>query len=490
MILQDLFHGISYRLAGNLDSDCLSRKVSSVTARPSEADADALFVCVRTALFDGHDAAAAVYGAGCRLFLARHSLPLPADALVLLTEEPEALLGELAARCLGHPARRLTVFGVTGTAGKTTVVQMTATLLARTGHKVATLTTDGEQIGRACSPAGNVVPDAVDIQRFLRRAADAGATFAILELSSYMLAQKSAFSIPFAAVLLTNLWPEHIGNGEHASAEDYFAAKASLVTSANAPFCVLPTDHAELARPPRGRCLFHGEGGDLAAQSMEPYADETGLGTHFTLCTPTGEKVPVSLPVAGDFMVENAVCAASLAMIAGLTPVEIAAGLSACAPCGRMACVAARAGRYILTDAAYTAKSLSRALQALRPLTRGRLAVVIGSVGGRARARRAPLGAAASTYADMAYFTADDPDGEDPLQICREMAAGAAEVNAAARYVILPDRAKAICRAVLEMRPGDVLLLAGKGGQKTQLIRGERIPFSEEDIAREALLSI
>ena len=111
-------------------------------------------------------------------------------------------------------------------------------------------------------------------------------------------------------------------------------------------------------------------------------------------------------------------------------------------------------------------------------------------MGGRAKARRAPLGAAAVTHADVTYFTADDPDGEDPVQICREMAAGATETETLHRYVILPDRARAIERAVLEMRPGDVLVLSGKGGQRTQLVRGKKLPLAEEDIVKEALLLV
>lgn len=478
MRLGELLQGISYRLPTEVSADPLERLVTAIATRVEDAGEGALFVCVRTALSDGHDLAVAAYGAGCRLFLARRALPLPGDAVVLEVEEPETLLGEISAAFFGHPARELTVLGITGSVGKTTVLQMTASLLKCEGHSVAMLTTDGEQIGDAFVPAGSVVPDALRIHAFLRRAADAGAELALLELSPYMLVQGSAFSIPFTALLLTDPKEDSA----------FYGAWRELLAASDAPFCVLPTAHAALAAPTRGRRLLCGEGGQLFAEHAEPYVDERGFGMRFTLCTDGGERFPVSVPVVGDLAVENALLAAMLARIVGLSSARIAAALCRFVPNGRLECVAARAGRYVFVDNAYTAERLSGALDALRPYTRGRLSVLLGSVGGRARSRRAALGRAAARGADMIYLTADDPADEDPLQICREIEQGVGEVESVARCVIVPDRAKAICRAVLEMRSGDVLLLAGKGGQQTQLVRGERLPFSERELVREAFL--
>lgn len=484
MNLGELIEHISYRSVGELRFEHLSHRVDAVTARLKNAGPFKLFVCVRTALGDGHDEAVAAYGKGCRLFLARRRLPLPSDAVMLLVEEPEALLGELAARCLGYPARHLTVLGITGTAGKSTVAYMTAALLKRSGQKVALLTTDGMQVGDRFYPAGSVVPDAAEIQQLLHDAALAGATVAILEFSSYMLAQKSAFSIPFAALLLTNFHPCHIGNGEHKSIAEYRAAKESLFAACDAPFWIIPVAYAKAAKSSRARCVLLGEDGDMVAEDRVPFANVHGLGTCFSLRFPTGEIASVSLPVAGDFAVDDAVFAAALATVVGLSPAEIGEGLCHAVPRGRMECIAAVDERYILADSAYTGKDLARALQALRPYARGRLSVLVGAVGGRARYRRTALGKAAVSLADRVYFTADDPDSEDPAQICREMAA---EVSDPSRYEIIADRKQAICRAVGDMCPGDILLLAGKGAQETQLIHGIRSPFSEREIVAEAL---
>lgn len=490
MTLRELFDNISYRLAGKCEPTCLGERVLSIVTRAEDATQGTLFVCVRTALGDGHDAAVAAYDSGCRCFLARHDLPLPSDAAILLADEPEALLGALAAKRLAHPARELTVFGIAGSAGKTSVALMTAAVLTRAGRRVATLTTDGARIGDTFVPADNVVPDAVKIQEFLRRAADAGVEFALLEFSSYALAQKSACSIPFAALLLTNLLADNVKEGACEGAAAHRDAERSLFADADAPFLVLPTAHADLAAMTQSRRLLFGEGGDFYAEACQFYADEKGFGSRFTLGMPEGEKIDVSLPVVGDLAVENAICTAVLARIAGLLPNEIAAGLADAVPDGRMECVAVKAGRYVFVDSAYEAKGLARALRVLRPHATRRLAVVMGSVGGRARFRRAPLGETAARLADAIYLTADDPADEDPMQICRDIEAGIRATESNVRYAIIPDRAKAIARAVWEMRPGDVLLLAGKGSQQTQFLRGERVPFSERELVAEAFLQI
>lgn len=484
MTLRELMENISYRLVGESDLDFSMCRVDAVTARLWEAGPFKLFVCVRTALGDGHDEAVAAYGQGCRLFLSRRRLPLPRNAAVLTVEEPEAFLGELAARCLGYPARHLTVIGITGTAGKSTVAYMTASLLRRTGQKVAMLTTDGVQILDRFYPAGNVVPDAAEIQRLLYAAVKAGASAVIIELTSYMLARKSAFSIPFTALLFTNFQPCHIGNGGHKNLAAYRAAKESLFSCCDAPFWIIPAAYADAVKGTRARCVLFGAGGDLIADDRRPYADARALGTRFCLRFPSGKRVDVSLPVAGDFAVDDAVAAAALALVMGLSPTEIGEGLSHSVPCGRMECIAATDGRYILADSAYTGEDLARALQTIRPYTKGRLLVLVGAVGGRACFRRAALGELAVSNADAVYFTADDPDCEDPVRICREMTA---EVEDPSRYVIIPDRREAILRAVGEMRRGDILLLAGKGAQKTQLIRSVRLPFDEREIIAEAL---
>lgn len=484
MKLFELIEDISYRLAGNPSKDCLAQEIKRVTADYRQSGEGTLFVCTCFATGDGHNSANAAYTAGCRLFLAERNLPLPDDAVVLVVENTKRLLGLLAARCYGHPARSLTVFGVTGTAGKSAIAHTLTALLRRAGRSVASLTTDGVDLNGTLRVADCIVPNGADIQAMLQEFFETGAEFAVLEFSSYMLSNHAHASIPFIALLLSNFAPTHIGKGQHPNLAAYRAAKASLFEG-DAPFLAFPANFDDFSVPKRGeRRLFFGKDGDLQALDTKPFMGKRGFGTRFTLCLKNGEKEDISLPVPGDNAVKNALAAASLALIAGLSLKEIVAGLSHHMPKGRLECVGSYEGRYVYVDSAYTGEDLARALETLRPYTKGRLSVLIGSVGGRARERRSSLGKAAADHADFVYLTADNPDSEDATVICEDIMRG---MDDPLRCCIIPDRRQAIVRAVLEMRPGDTLLLAGKGGETYQLIRGKKERFSEREIVAEIL---
>ena len=485
MKVEELFAGIAVRYGSESRRDAADIEITDVTVSPETGGENVLYVAVKTALSDGGDGLCAAYARGCRLFLCAHDAFPGEGAVVLIAEDPEALLGELTARVSEHPARALTVFGITGTAGKTSVALLTEQVLRFAGFSVGSLTTDGLSIDGKTEPSAGVrAPNAVDVQHALRRMADAGAEVAVLEFSSYQLLHRAAQGIPFTAVLLTNLSPRHIGPREHPDFASYAAAKATLFAG-GAPFAVLP---AGLDFPCRaGRVLRFGADGDFDAEERAPFLIRTlGCGTRFLLSCAEG-KESVTLPVPGDIAVENALCAAALARIVGADLKEIAAGLCAARVAGRLACVCAQSERLIYIDAAFCAEDLQTALRTLRPLAEGRLSVLLGSVGGRAVSRRAALGRAAGDLADFVYLTADDPDTEDPVAICNAMREGMTEPD---RSVILPDRREAILRAMREMRPGDVLLLAGKGSAATQLIDGCRRPFSEREIVREGLAEL
>jgi UDP-N-acetylmuramoyl-L-alanyl-D-glutamate--2,6-diaminopimelate ligase len=302
-----------------------------------------------------------------------------------------------------------------------------------------------------------------------------GVEIAVLEFSSYQLLHHAAAGMDLLAVAIINFALRHIGNGEHASQADYRAAKERLF-ACGAPFSVLPVG---ALFDGCGRVLTFGEGGQFFARDVAHGVDAArGFVTRFLLCEQEA-SVPVTLPLLGEIHLENALVCAALARVVGLTLSQIATGLSAVQVPGRMECAYFDRGRAVYLDSAFSPEDLQVALEALGTRCEGRLCVLLGSVGERAHYRRAPLGRVASAYADFVYLTADDPDTEDPTSICREMQAGMQEP---ARSVILPDRRKAILRAVREMRPGDVLLIAGKGAIGDQLIAGKREPFCEREL--------
>ena len=483
MKLIELLDKIPYRLTGNANFDYGAAEVKRVTAQADRADEHTLFVCARSVVRDGHLTAAAAYAKGCRLFLAERDLHLPDDAAVLSVKECTPLLGPLAAACLGHPARQMTVLGITGTRGKSSVAYLTAALLRGAGHRTGLWTTDGLYMQGQLRPMGDLLPDAAQLQELLLEMVQAGNEFAVLELPSYMLADHVALCIPFTAVLLTNLLPERRRPFVHKDPAAYTAAKASLFAS-DAAFYVLPANFVGFASMGKGRILTFGEGGDYSAAVCGEQLRDAEIGSRLLLREKGGDAHALSLPTPGKWAVENALAATALARIAGVPMPKILRILSRYTPPGRLECVPLQQGCRVYIDSAYSAEDLEAVLQTLRGCTVGRLAVVIGSVGGRAKERRAPLGEVATRCADRVYFTADDPDCENPSEIAREMAAGAAYPD---RYRIVADRREAILLAVRELRPGDVLLLSGKGDEESQLIRGRREPFSERAIVREAM---
>ncbi len=473
MDLTALFEGIEYRFASG-SANALP-EIDDVITAPRPDARNTLYVCVNTPLRNGRTGMDAAYAAGCRAFLCTHDAFPGPDATVLLCADPEQVLGVLAARVHGHPARHLTVLGVSGSTGKSSVCLLLREVLVRAGKRVGTVTSDGVWMGEECTPHPVIVPDAADMQRILAKMVAHGVEIALLELSSYQLWHYAAAGTAFLAVALTNFTPRHIGRQEHASLQEYRMAKQRLLDCC-APFSVLPVGAPFQAV---GRVLTFGEGGHFSACDVLHGNDSRhGFVSEFTLCA-QGERVQISLPLLGEVFVENALIAAALARVVGLTLSQIADGLCASVAPGRMECVLFDRGRAIYVDSAFLPEDLSVVLEALRKRCTGRLSVLLGSVGGRAHYRRAPLGRTACEHADFVYLTADDPDAEEPTGICLEMQEGMSEPL---RSVIVPDRRAAIVRAVREMRPGDVLLLAGKGSAAYQFVAGERLPFCERDI--------
>ncbi len=455
-------------------------EIENVVTSPRQATEKSLYVACKTAISNGRYGMEMAYARGCRAFLCGNDAYPSEGAAVWITDEPERLLGKLAARSCGHPARAMTVIGITGSTGKTSVALQTVQVLRSAGRRVSALTSDGlDLLGERTHPTA-IVPDAAYIHKILSQMADAGSEVAVLELSSYQLAHFAAEEIPFTAVLLTNVHSRHVGGGEHESFAAYREAKLSLLQKPSA-FCVLPVMQEIQTK---ARVLRVGTGGDLWAESAALEQPLTGAPyTRFLLCE-EDQKVEITLPVIGDFVIENALCTTALCRVVGLALREIAAGLLQASVTGRLECLAARHDRLVYLDAAFLPQDLECVLQNLRPLTKGRLCVLLGSVGGRAKARRAPLARVAERLADRLYLTADDPDFEDPASICAEMQDAMSEPL---RATVIVDRRTAILRAVREMRPGDLLLLLAKPCAVGQLVAGRFLPFDERCVVQEAL---
>jgi UDP-N-acetylmuramoyl-L-alanyl-D-glutamate--2,6-diaminopimelate ligase len=414
---------------------------------------------------------------------------------VCVVDDPRGLLGAVAARVYGEPARRLQVIGITGTNGKTTTSYLVEAGLVAAGRGTGLVgTVETRTRGIAADgtptvttlPSVRTTPEAPALHALLARMADSGVQTVVMEVSSHALVLGRVGGIPFAAAGFTNLGRDHLDF--HADLEDYFRAKARLFDG-RAAVEVVDIDDAH------GRRLVDMLGGRAVTVSIERAdADWTTTdlvpapagGTAFTLTGPDGRSWPARVRLPGRFNVANAVLAVALLDAVGV-PVETAlTGLADTVVPGRMEPVDAGQPFVAVVDYAHTPDAVATALSALRASTPGRVVTVLGCGGDRDPGKRAAMGEAAARGSDLLVVTDDNPRSEDPAAIRAAMLAG---VPADRRDDVLEigDRRAAVAAAVARARPGDAVLVAGKGHETGQEVAGTLHPFDDRAELREAL---
>ncbi len=437
-----------------------------------------LFVALIGQRHDGRVFVPEALSRGAAAVLARGEAPAGFPALWLEAAEPRALLAPLAARLYGHPDRELTLVGVTGTNGKSTVIELAASMLEAAGQPSGRIGTLGYRFGETSFAGERTTPEASDLFRMLRAMREAGAGAVAMEVSSHALAQERVAAMGFDVAVFTNLTRDHFDF--HAGFEDYFAAKRRLFD------LLKPGGRAVVnAGDPYGRrlaaslpaALTYGEGGAVCAESVRLDGD----GIAGELVTPAGRTGFVT-PLLGRYNLDNVLAAAAVAHALGLPPAAVAAALAAARPlAGRLERVEAGQEFLALVDYAHTDAALAAALRSARELAAaGRLILVFGCGGDRDPGKRPLMGRVAGQLADLAIATSDNPRSEDPLAILAAVEAGLRQ-SGASGYEVIPDRRAAIRRAVTAARPGDVVLVAGKGHERTQQIGDRLIPFSDRE---------
>jgi UDP-N-acetylmuramoyl-L-alanyl-D-glutamate--2,6-diaminopimelate ligase len=391
----------------------------------------------------------------------------------------------------GHPSRRLDTIGVTGTNGKTTTTFMLRSILTMDGRGTGLVGTLGAWIGGRHEPLRHTTPDAIELQRLLARMVDENLSAAVMEVSSHALMQRRAHGIAFDAAIFTNLTPDHLDY--HGTMEAYAAAKGRLFEElSESAVAVLNADDPasrlyRLSTPARVLTFGLSTQADVTARISRLDGD----GTRLLLVAPElGPPIDIHLRLIGRHNVMNALGAATAALALGLPASAVATGLESLpAVPGRLEPVCCGQDFRVLVDYAHTPDALEKVLDLLRPLTLGALRVVFGCGGDRDRTKRPVMGRAVAARADALYVTSDNPRSEDPEAILDEVLAGIPleRRGATVREV---DRREAIRRACAESRPGDVLLIAGKGHETTQTIGARVLPFDDRAVAREVLWSL
>jgi UDP-N-acetylmuramoyl-L-alanyl-D-glutamate--2,6-diaminopimelate ligase len=454
------------------------------------------FIAIPGSHTDGHQYVGEAVQRGAVAVVVERPVVAHPAAVVQVASSRRAL-AELAAAFYRHPSRDLTLIGVTGTDGKTTTTILLHRILQEAGIRAAALNTVDVRVGEEVRPnvSRQTTPESLEIQAELRALADGGFQTAVLETSSHALALDRVTGCEFDVGVLTNLSHEHLDF--HRTQEAYREAKGRLFEMLGAggakamPRCaVLNRDDPEFdyfRRLTRVPLLTFGEmlPADLQAGDVE----ETVEGVRFTLRTPA-VTFPVRLQLAGRWNVLNSLAASGAALAVGVPPETIRRGLEGVARVpGRMERVDLGQPFAVLIDYAHTPQSLEKVLRALRPVTRGRLGAVFGSAGERDRDKRPWMGEIAARLADYAIITDEDPREEDPQAILAEIAAGALACGKreGTDFVRIAGRAAAIAHAVAWARPGDTLLLAGKGHEGSIIVGRRAVPYDERATVETAL---
>ncbi|MFH1746312.1 MAG: UDP-N-acetylmuramoyl-L-alanyl-D-glutamate--2,6-diaminopimelate ligase [Planctomycetota bacterium] len=462
-----------------------SMSVTGVFDDSRQVQPGSVFIAVRGTAVDGRQYIVDAVGRGARVVVGE-DLPAREDVLVVNVPDGRAALARLAARWYGledGPAAGLKLVGVTGTNGKTTTALMLQAIVRAAGIKCGFLGTIGYDLCGRQIPAENTTPGALQLAAALAECAAAGAGVVVMEISSHAINQQRVAGLRLAAAGYTNLSEDHLDY--HGSLEEYRSAKAQLfATLEPSATAVLNFDdkHVKwMSAPCRARQVWYSL--EKAADIEGRILGETINGTGYRLSA-DGDSVEVESALIGQHNVYNALAATGLARALGLSGETIQAGLAGLRHVpGRLERVTCASEADVFVDYAHTEDALYKVLKVLRPLTRRRLVVVFGCGGDRDRGKRPRMAAAVAEFADEIVVTSDNPRGEDPERIIKEILPGF-NAEQRRRVQVEPDRARAIALGVQMAGAEDVLLIAGKGHERYQILGNCRLHFDDVEVAR------
>jgi UDP-N-acetylmuramoyl-L-alanyl-D-glutamate--2,6-diaminopimelate ligase len=501
MKMSELFHTLSPRAVfGPSDADISGLFYDSREVVPGGA-----FFALRGAITDGHKYIDQALRQGAVVVVFEEEHPLPPEVTGVLVEDCRRALALAASAFFRDPTRDMTVLGVTGTNGKTTVTYLLESILRTAGKRPAVLGTVNYRFGDQILPSKHTTPESVDLLRTIAEFRGAGADALVLEVSSHALEQHRVDGIHFDVGVFTNLTPEHLDY--HGDLESYFAAKCRLfdglgdygprlgVVNIDDPCGERLVKQAESRTT--GDLLTCGLSAGAAVRPVRSILSLSGIEARIS--SPQG-AFDLRSPLLGEFNLHNLLCAAAAALALDIPPESVAQGLNQAPPVpGRLEPVANDLGALVLVDYAHTGDALDKVLSTLQDLNPRRLVTIFGCGGDRDRSKRPVMGSVAARRSDLAVLTSDNPRTEDPLVIIEDVRPGLEQVlggewsreEAGSRsgrgYVVIPDRREAIRFATGLLQAGDLLLVAGKGHEDYQIIGREKFHFDDREELRRAL---
>ena len=488
MLLKQLLKNLDYTLV----QGCLNTEVTDIYYDSRKVTPGGLFVCIVGTQRDSHDYAADVAAKGAAVLAIQHDLPaevlaaLP-DVTVVKFENTRYAMALLSTAYFGRPALEMTMVGVTGTKGKTTTTHMIKAVLEAAGHKVGMVGTNGVYYPGHHYDLNNTTPESYELQKILRQLADAGCDACVMEVSSQGIMMDRVAGIHYKVGVFTNLYPDHIGPGEHSSFEEYRSWKGKLFQR-----CDVGVVNAD---DPNTEALLEGHTCKLvtygihapkvdyrASEQYRLLRNKEMLGVEFTLTEPDGHTLDVQVGMPGLFSIYNALATIGVGKVLGLADAPIHEGLKKALVKGRVELVPISHKFTILIDYAHNEAATESLIETLREYNPNRLVVVFGC---GSKLRRYGMGEVCAKLADFSILTEDNNRFEKVEDIIADIKTGMAKGNPDAKYVEIPDRLDALHYAIDHAQEGDLIAVIGKGHEAYRDREGVKTPFLERELIEE-----
>lgn len=481
---KDLIEKLEYTcIKGSVDTEVAKVEMDSRKITPG-----CMFICIAGANFDGHSKAAEAAEKKAAVLVVEKEVELPEDAeiTVIKVESTRYAMAFISAAWFGYPADTLKVIGVTGTKGKTTTTYLVKSILEHAGYKTGLIGTIEMIIGEEHIPAHNTTPESYLLQESFKKMLDAGCQVCVMEVSSQGLMLHRTQGFTFELGIFTNLEPDHIGPNEHKDFEDYAYCKGLLFKQCRVGIVNGDDKHWKQVLKDHTCELetygFHEEA-SLRAENLSLVKKPGELGVAFDVKGLLDFHARV--PAPGRFSVYNALCAVAICRHFKVSAEDIQEALKKAHVKGRIEMVKVSDDFTLMIDYAHNAMALESLLTTLREYEPHRLVSLFGCGGNRSKLRRYEMGEVSGNLADLTIITSDNPRFEEPLAIIEDIKTGMHKTKGA--YVEIPDRKEAIRYAITHGEPGDIVVLAGKGHEDYQEIKGVQYPMDERVLIAEIL---
>lgn len=482
MRLDKLLERLDYEVVQGTDQT----EITTLINDSRKAEKGSVFVCISGAVSDGHSYAADVAAKGAAALVVEHNVDVPADVTVILVKDTRYALALMSAAYFGYPAEKMKIIGITGTKGKTTTTYMIKSILDGVGHKVGLIGTIEAIIGEKHIPAANTTPESYTIHKYFAEMAEAGCDCVVMEVSSQGLMLHRTAGIPFEIGIFTNLGKDHIGPNEHKDFEDYKRCKGLLFRQCRLGIANVDDKYFEdVFRNATCRVETFGfsENADLRAENVKLVSRPGYLGVAYHVSGLMDFDVEIDIP--GKFSVYNSLTAIAVCRHFQVPAEKIKEVLKRAKVKGRIEMIKVSDEFTLMIDYAHNAMSLESLLTTLKEYNPKRLVCLFGCGGNRSRDRRYEMGEVSGRLADLTIITSDNPRFEEPQDIIDDIKIGIGRTDG--KYVEICDRKEAIKYAIANGQPGDVIVLAGKGHEDYQEIRGVKHPMDERVLIAEVL---